>query len=84
MALQSPLQCPENCPKTGKKPIKTPVFCHFLTSSPQSLPNLLTSKMTLFPPDCNGEQSVAMNAKYQGIGNSDAPILLFTLPANFS
>ena len=49
MALQSPLQSPENCPKTGKKPIKTPVFCHFLTSSPQLLPNLLTSKKRLSP-----------------------------------
>ena len=36
---QSPLQYPENCPKTGKKPIKMPVFYHFLTSSPQWLPN---------------------------------------------
>ena len=84
MALQSPLQSPRKLPENGQKTHKNACFLPFFDFFSPITPQSFNLKKALIPLDCHGENSVAIIAKYQGIGNSDAPILLFTLSANFS
>ena len=67
-----PRKLPKNGQITHKNACFLPLFDFFSPITPQSF----DLKNKLVSLDCNGENSVAINAKYQGIGNSDALNLL--------